>query len=100
MAPKLAPGRIQLYEDELDINGNQVPLTIPPAIQRMRRQFLAFTLLGRPGSNKARWCVLIIRRAWQRYRQNGDPWCHWICQRFNAIHADPEAYGADSDIED
>ena len=98
MPPKA--GRIQLYEDWPDINGNQVPLRIPEEVQRIRRTFLAYTVLGFPNSNKARWVVLIVRLAWRQYRRNGCAWCRHVTTRFNAIHADPEAHGADSDASD
>ena len=103
MPPKA--GRIQLYEDLPDVYGNPVPLQIPEEVQRIRRTFLAYTVLGFPHSNKARWVVLIVRAAWRQYCRHGCPvhlraWCRHITTRFNAIHADPEAHGADSDASD
>ena len=89
----MQPGRIQLTEDD----GS--PLVIPAEVTAFRRFLLACQILGRPGSTKARWCNLIVLAANERWRRFHCMWSRAIVDRYNAIVADPEAHGADSEDE-
>ena len=91
MAPKLA--------NILLTNVNGSPLEIPEPVRAMRRALLAFSLLGHPGTTKARWTCLIVSKAWQKFQRDGCAFCRGVVHRFHAIHDDPEGNGADSDEE-
>ena len=93
MAPKLAFTHIRLTNDD----GSEI--VVPPRVAEIRRQFLAFSVLGFPGTNRNRWSRLIAGLAYARFLRCGCFWARGIVDVYNDIVDNPEDHGADSDPE-